>query len=439
MFNRSRWRLAASFALVLSLILAVLGTAVYFSLARSLEDEVDRDLQVRGDQMAASLRQLDASNLRAGREGYSGGLFYLVIDNAGQVLANPQKVTLDPGLSLPRAADASPYLFTVSIDNQPTRLYVRPLTILRSQVGALITGQSLDPEQAALQRLLLLLIAGGAAGLVLSFGGGWLLSGLALVPIKRAFDRQQEFVADASHELRTPLTILRAAVDLLHQHRTEPLAANGELFDDLRQELLRIERLTGDLLTLARRDLNQLDLAFGEVDMAGLAAEVVRRTAPLAQERRIGLKFEGGTDLLLAEVDPDRIQQVLLILVDNAMKYTPAGGRVVVSARRQGANVIVSVADNGEGIPPEHLPRIFDRFYRVDRARSRASGGTGLGLAIAKSLVDAHGGQISLSSTPGTGTVAAITLRALNAAPSLIDRVGQLAARVAGRPSQPEA
>jgi signal transduction histidine kinase len=229
------------------------------------------------------------------------------------------------------------------------------------------------------------------------------------VPIQQAFRRQQEFVADASHELRTPLTVLHSATDLLNRHRDEPLSANGELFNDVRAEIARMERLTMDLLTLARSDQGGLELMTAPLELADLASDVVRRTTPLAQNAGVQLVLTGAAEATV-EGDPDRLQQVLLIVVDNAIKHTPSGGRVEVRVRRTPTSGLLEVIDTGTGIAPEHLPRIFDRFYRADKARARERGGTGLGLAIAKMLVDAHGGHLSLSSTVGVGTHVTIAL-----------------------------
>jgi signal transduction histidine kinase len=252
------------------------------------------------------------------------------------------------------------------------------------------------------------------------------------VPIQQAFQQQQEFIADASHELRTPLTVLRSATDLLNQHRAEPLEQNGELFDDVRAEIARMERLAQDLLTLARSDAGGLELMTAPVKMSAVAAEVVRRTTPLAASQGITLSLHTDpSDDSLVEADPDRLQQVLLILIDNAIKHTPAGGRVDVTVRRHGAQASVEVADTGTGISPEHLPRIFDRFYRADKARARAAGGTGLGLAIAKMLVDAHHGHLTLTSTLGVGTQATVTLPVVSQRQATLgDRLGELAAHL---------
>jgi two-component system sensor histidine kinase CiaH len=275
------------------------------------------------------------------------------------------------------------------------------------------------------------LVGGAGLGLVLSFAGAWFLAGRALVPIQQAFQRQQEFVADASHELRTPLTVLQSSADVLDRHRHEPLATNAEVFDDVRSEIDRMVRLTTDLLTLARTDSGDLELLVAPVNMSDLAGEVVRRTLPLARARAVELESSLDGPPPTVEADPDRLQQVLLILLDNAIKHTPAGGRVNVLTRQRGGYGVLEVADTGEGIAPQHLSRIFDRFYRADKARSRAEGGTGLGLAIAKMLIDAHHGEISVSSAPGLGTRITVRLPLEGQAPSLGRRLEELTARLA--------
>jgi signal transduction histidine kinase len=307
----------------------------------------------------------------------------------------------------------------------------------------LVVGQSLTSEQHARPALLLILTIGGVGGLVLALAGAWFLAGRALVPIQQAFRRQQEFVADASHELRTPLTVLRLATDLLHQHRREPLAANGELFDDVRSEIGRLQRLTADLLTLARSDRGELELAVAAVDLAHLTTDVVRRVGALAQARGVELAYAGpGQDGVtpattpeqsdaIVDADPDRLQQVLLILLDNAVQYTPSGGRIAVAVGAHDGYATVEVVDDGPGIAPEHLARVFERFYRADAARTRGEGGTGLGLAIAKSLVEAHRGELSLTSQPGAGTRALVTLPRAAGRQSLAARIGTLARRYA--------
>jgi signal transduction histidine kinase len=340
-------------------------------------------------------------------------VFYIALRSDGTVLANPQQVTIQ---SLPLPQSRAPEFTTVTVDDSPARLVMRRI----GDGGMVVVGQSLEQEEIALHALLLVLVGGGGLGLLLSLAGAWFLSGRALVPIQQAFIRQQEFVGDASHELRTPLTVLRSATDLLNQHRGEPLDANGELFDDVRAEIVRMERLAQDLLVLARSDQGELELMTAPIELDQLAADVVRRASPMAQSR--GLRLEvSATDPAPVEADPDRLQQVLLILLDNAIKHTPTGGRIDVRVRRQGPSATLEVADTGVGIAPEHLPRIFDRFYRADKARG--AGGTGLGLAIAKMLVEAHKGELSIASTPGVGTQVTATLPLADRQPSFGGRL----------------
>jgi signal transduction histidine kinase len=424
LFTPIRWRLVAWTLLIVGLILALLGTSIYLTLASSLTDQVDRSLASQSDpgQVFPFLFG-GRGEPRGNREGYRGGTFYLALDSSGRVRANPQQVQVD-GVSFPASQglpDRGIAFATLTINDDRTRVAVRATP----DGGTLVVGQSLAPEEAALNSLLIILIGGGGIGLLLTIGGAWFLAGRALLPIQQAFRRQQEFVADASHELRTPLTVLRSATDLMDRHRQQPLAEQAELFDDVQSEIRRMERLVQDLLTVARSDRGELELMTAEVDLSKLAGAVVRRMRPLAESRDLRLSLVESPAMALAtggstnrsagvamvDVDPERIQQVVLILLDNAIKYTPAGGEIEVRVSVDGHSAVLDVADTGPGIAPEHLPRIFDRFYRADKARSRAAGGTGLGLTIGKLLVDAHGGELSLASQPGTGTVARLRLR----------------------------
>jgi signal transduction histidine kinase len=343
----------------------------------------------------------------------------------GSTLANPQQVETG---ELPWPQSREPTFATIQLaDGDMARVVLRRTP----DGGLLVTGQSLEAEQTALHSLVLVLVAGGGLGLLLSLGAAWFLSGRALIPIQHAVQRQQEFVADASHELRTPLTVLRSATDLLNQHRQQPLDDNGELFDDVRAEIGRMERLAQDMLTLARSDAGGLELMTAPLQLGPLASDVVRRTMPLAVSHEVQLSVADEAPEITVDADPDRLQQVLLILIDNAIKHTRAGGKVEVSIRRHGGSAQLSVADTGSGIAPEDLPRIFDRFYRADRARARAQGGTGLGLAIARMLVEAHHGQLQIASTVSVGTQVSVLLPLVNPpAARLGGRLGELAAHL---------
>jgi len=434
-FGRTRRQLAAWNAIVLGIILLLVSGTTYVMLARGLTTSIDGNLSARGEQAARSRHEFTEQALQLGRDGYQSGLFYLLAAPSGQLLANPQGVHLT-ALPLSVVAAPLPRYSTITLNGEPLRLYARPLPDQSTGSTLLVVGQSLElPEQTMHQQALILFAMVGG-GLLLALAGAWFLSGRALVPIQLTFARQQAFVADASHELRTPLAILRVAADLLYQRRHQPFSANETLLADLQQELARMERLAGDLLTLARSDLGQLALAVAEVDVASLAVDVARRALPLAAERRVGLTIEGGDESLPVEGDPDRLQQVFLIVLDNALKYTSAGGRVYVRAARRGHYALVEVQDTGPGIAADDVARVFDRFHRVDAARS--TGGSGLGLAIADALVRAHDGKIELTSTPGAGTTVTIRLPALRLPTSIAARVSQLASRPGHRSAQEE-
>lgn len=409
MFTGTRRRLLGWNLLILGTILIAVGIAVYVMMSRSLINEVDRNLASRSDAFAISQRDLDAHDLDLGQEVFNGGVFYIVADNNHQIVANPQSVNLTelPGTLFSKLTE--PYR-TIHIGEDTDRVLVTQIDVRGGSMAYLVVGQSLAPEERALHRMLLGLLIGGGIGIGLSLLGAWFLAGRALVPIEAAFQQQQEFIADASHELRTPLTILHSATDLLDQHRAETLEHNGELFDDIREEILRLERLSGDLLMLARSDLGELGLAVAPLDLLDSAQEAVQRVQPIAGEHGVSVTVDRATGPLVVEADPDRLQQVLLILLDNAIKHTPSGGEVSVSAHRQGAEALLDVSDTGEGIPPDRLEHVFNRFFRVDASRSRAQGGAGLGLSIARSLVEAHGGEMSLSSTLGVGTRVTVRL-----------------------------
>lgn len=227
--------------------------------------------------------------------------------------------------------------------------------------------------------------------------------------LERSFAETKRFTADASHELRTPLTAIRteAEVALAGDPSKEELR---EIIESMLEECGRMARLTDQLLTLARDDAGVVPRPLERLSITSLAGEVVDILRPLADAKGVSIAFEESQALGTVVGDPVRLRQLAVNLIDNAIKYTPSGGTVRVSVEVREAGVRLIVADTGEGISPEHLPRVFDRFYRVDKARSREMGGTGLGLSIVQSIVTSHGGQVRLTSTLGVGTTVEATL-----------------------------
>ena len=223
----------------------------------------------------------------------------------------------------------------------------------------------------------------------------------ASAELARALHLKKEFIADASHELRTPLTVLRANAEVaLDLDRT---CMHTELLEEIVQETKRMTRLVEDLLFLARSDFDAMPLEVERVKIMPFFVELSERAGILAQEHEVLWRIE-LTATGQVWIDPTRIMQVVLILVDNAAKYSPAGQPVTLRSVIRGAELIVEVADRGPGIPEAELPLVFERFYRVDKGRSRKQGGAGLGLAIARSIVEAHGGRIEAESMLNKGT-----------------------------------
>ncbi len=228
--------------------------------------------------------------------------------------------------------------------------------------------------------------------------------------LDKAFKRQRRFVADASHELRTPVAAIRSMTDVMLAQRT-PIEPEEYLavLRDVNSEAERLGHLINDLLALARTDENQALLEHEPVRLDLLVADVVATTEPLAAEKGITMEVLANEPATVLG-DEVRLIQVIMNLIDNALTYTNAGGTVKLEVVVQNNSAILTVRDTGIGIAPEHLEHIFERFYRVDPARSRAAGGTGLGLAIVEWIVRAHGGKITVASEVGHGTTLNVTL-----------------------------
>ncbi|MBW5446679.1 HAMP domain-containing protein [Cohnella sp. CFH 77786] len=230
---------------------------------------------------------------------------------------------------------------------------------------------------------------------------------------------RKDFVANVSHEIRTPLSMVQGYSEALLDDIAASPEERKELVQVIHDESLRMGRLVKDLLDLARMEAGHLEMSFQQVDVNALLSRVYRKFSALAKEREISLaKPEENPALVLQAADPDRLEQVMTNLLDNAIRHTPSGAGIRMRARRKeaarGGDVLeLTVEDEGMGIPPEDLPYIFERFYKADKARKRetnGAGGTGLGLAIVKNLVQAHGGTIRAASDPGKGTVFTIVL-----------------------------
>lgn len=224
-------------------------------------------------------------------------------------------------------------------------------------------------------------------------------------------DMRREFVANVSHELRTPLTSIKSYAETLLEGAIEEKETAIDFLKIINMESDRMTRLVKDLLSLSRLDSNQLQLNMGQIVINDLIKASVEKLKIEAKNQKIDIKIQAPKEKFFVLGDSDRLEQVLLNILSNAIKYSTAGGKVQLILEKTEEYVIIRIRDTGMGIPEKDLPRIFERFYRVDKARSREQGGTGLGLAIAKEIVEAHQGQISIKSEIGIGTEVTIKLQ----------------------------
>jgi len=265
--------------------------------------------------------------------------------------------------------------------------------------------QDRTTEARTLQSLLLVLLVGGGLVILVAVGFGAIYARRALVPIREslgaqrlALRRQREFAADASHELRTPLAVIRASVEHLRRHADEPVTAVGDALNDIDDEVQHLTSMVEDLLLLARSDSGAVTLERVPLQLDDVATEATAALSAPAAARGVRLLVDPEPAPISG--DPARLRQLVMILVDNAIRHSPAGGEVRVSVRSADGTATLAVDDQGAGIRPADLPHLFDRFWR---AAGAPDGGTGLGLSIAKWIAEQHAGSIGASSLESGG------------------------------------
>ena len=233
--------------------------------------------------------------------------------------------------------------------------------------------------------------------------GSWLLSKVAIKPIKATWQKQLDFTADASHELRTPITIIQTNLELVMDSPNETVGSQMKWLQNIEAENKRMAKLVDDLLTLSRADTDQQALETETFMFDEVVLEALTPLEPVASRKNIELKIHVN-DKLTFNGDRKRIKQLCVILVDNALSYTDSPGSVTISLDRNEKEMTLTVSDTGHGIETEHIDKIFDRFYRITKTRKLHQDGSGLGLSIAKWIVQEHGGKIEVTSTPNIGT-----------------------------------
>jgi signal transduction histidine kinase len=404
-------------------LLIVLGATLYVAVDRSLAASGTSQLVDRAEELTR--RPSPDDDIPAGGFIFSGpgsGTFALLADADGQPVPGqrdvPSGLPLEAGIAAAKASGQRDVRTATISAGIPVRVLTDPV-MLRGQTVYLQVVGNRTTEQRTLGVLVVVLVVGGVVALIVASGVGAMYASRALVPIRRslvqqreALRRQREFAADASHELRTPLTVIRASVDDLERHGNEPVATVGTALTDIRDEVDHMTAMVEDLLLLARSDSGAMALERVPLDLGDIASIGASALTLPAANRGIELTLDPAPADVLG--DPARLRQLVMILVDNAIRHTPRGTRIFVRVRTEGSDALLLVDDEGSGIRPEDLPRVFDRFYR---SSGSPGGGTGLGLAIAAWIVERHGGRIEASNREGGGARFTVRLPLARPAP----------------------
>ena len=456
-----KFRFTIWYLLVLAVLLGALSAGVYFYLSRSLYRSLDDSLELRSQQICSVPPVLESIWHGEFQEelGEIVMLYFYTGSELVQVSPPEMSVSLSQEFIYEAINGRSSFATIEAADGQGLRLLAVPIHLgipglpLSSQPGALILGRSTKQIDQALHGLVRTLATADALALAVAAGGGIFLARRALKPVdkiaetaqeigetdlsrrinvntkdelgrlaatlnamigrlEKAFQRQKQFTSDASHELRAPLAVIEAESSLALQ-KERPPGDYRQSLETISQESKQMSSLIEQLLTLARADAGKEQWNFTDVNLGRAITNLSADVEVLCQEKGLSCQL-GQIQDLVVKGDAARLRELFMNLLDNAIRYTPAPGTVSVSLHREGEMAIVAIKDTGVGIAAEDMPFIFERFYRVDKARSRAQGGTGLGLAICRYIAEAHGGKIEVESQVGVGSTFSVWLPLLS-------------------------
>jgi heavy metal sensor kinase len=449
-----RWRLTLWYGAVLATVLTIFGMAVYLMMRHGLLARTGSGMNMEATEVAEEVaRAKDRSTLGTWLErrfARHPGYDIQVSTPKGEAIFRSDRIR-PAGLPMPSdpSADGQPTFESFAGRTGHDRLLSR---VVPGPDGPLIlqVAAPLAADDHELGELLTVMLLAGPLALASALGGGYVLAYRALAPVdrmaadaeqitasrldrrldipnpndelgrlgatlngmigrlERSFEEIRRFTADAAHELRTPLTVMRNAAEVTLRSPRPP-EQYCRVLGDMLEEVERLTRLAEQLLFLCREDAGLIPLSATIIRLDDLVRDAVEHLRVVAEAKALTLEC---TQLAACPIrgDADQLRQLLFNLLDNAIKFTPAGGTVSVGLERPDGEARVIVEDAGIGIPPEHLPHVFERFYRVDPSRNVEVEGTGLGLAIAQSIAEAHAGSIAVESTVGVGTRAILTL-----------------------------
>ncbi len=425
-FGSSRRKLTLLYSIVMIIFLVVLIFAMHKTMEWSITSEQARELMDTASNVAEAQEYFNQHpeivlDDTIAYKSTNDRLFFYVFDNEGRLLNFARASFRIEPFILDTIAQEKVEPGGVMVFSKPGSENTRKARIMltaqqvRNDEGhatqTVYVGKDVTAMYNGMEKATYALAFLGAIALVIATIVGHILSGKAMIPLRQAYEKQRQFAADASHELRTPLAVVMASAELLQNDPSSQSPFLRQVIDDVRDEVKKMTKLVSDLLVVARSDNKALKLKPQKFNLSALIEQTARLMQPLAEQKKIDLQAENLPKVEI-QADEQKIRQLVLILVDNAVKYTPDGGRVSVRYEStEKGRVRFSVSDTGIGIAKEDQAKVFDRFYRVDKARSREMGGNGLGLAIAQEIVHLHKGRIWIQSELGQGTTFFVELR----------------------------
>lgn len=403
MFQKTKWHLTLVNGAVVGLVLIMISFALYNGMKGIISNQTDQKIE---EQMKDVKEAILEKTLMVKRDFPIDPRSITVLwfdDNTVATIPDKQIFIED----LAELSKLSYGYSDYKVGNYHYRVLTESYPLANLQHVQILWTVNSEKEQ--LQMLKIILIYGTIVGVLLSIFIGRYLTQYALVPIRKSWEQQERFVGDASHELRTPLAVIQNQAESLLQNPDETIYEHSDTISKILRESQKMKRLLSDLLLLAKSDSNELILHKKTFTISELLEDITMYFEDIAELQEISFsvrkKYEGEMD-----ADLEKIQQVLIILLDNAFKYKKEPAEISLECRAVNNKVIFIVKDNGIGIEKEHVPFIFDRFYRVEKSRSRqGQGGHGLGLSIAKWIVEAHHGTIEVNSEINKGTEFVLT------------------------------
>ena len=421
-FGRSRRRLTLVYSMIMCMFLIVLIFVVHKTMEWSMFSEQAQELLDAADNIS-EVRERYNQNPDAVDDGRyyrssSDRIFFYVFDENRRLVDFARASFRVESFIMDTISAWNMETEEVMVFTRPneigrtTNIMMTSKKVIISGINHTIyVGKDVTAMYSGLQKSTYALIFLGVIALISAAAIGHMMAGRAIIPLKEAYEKQRQFAADASHELRTPLAVVMASADLLLTDPSIKSPFLKQVIEDVKSEVKKMTKLVSDLLLVARSDNNALKVTIKKFDLGEMLNQNIRMMKPLAEKKNIELS---GTNIVKVEIhaDEQKIKQLILILVDNAIKYTPEGGSVNVAIENIDSEwVTFTVKDSGIGIAKEDQDKIFERFYRVDKVRSRELGGNGLGLSIASEIVRLHEGKISVESELGQGTKFIVELK----------------------------